>query len=69
MPDLDVNADDETIVHYPMTFAMHQDRPFVVAGDADSDQPIDIDAVRGGVPVPDKAIRVDASTPLGGMRP
>lgn len=67
LPDLAVNSDDQTIVHYPLTFDVHAEKPFVVAGDADSSQPIDIDAIRGGVPGSSRTIRVDTRTPLGGL--
>jgi hypothetical protein len=67
MPDLAVNSDDETLVHYPLTFGVRADKPIVVAGDADSSQPIDIDAIRGGVPGSPRKIRVDTRTPLSGI--
>jgi len=43
----------------------------IVLGDADSSSPLDIDAIQGGVPVrrPGKRIELDASTPLGPLRP
>jgi len=42
----------------------------IVLGDADSQSPIDIDAVEGGVPARRRPVKVpDASTPLGGLRP
>ena len=72
VPDLRVNADDQTVVHYPLTFGLADRRPTVVAGDADSGSPIDIDAIQGGVPVPahrTDAVRVDAATPLGPLKP
>lgn len=69
MPDFSVNADDQTIARYPLTFTLGQDRPIIVLGDADSESPIDIDAVEGGVPVRKGPIKVDAKTPLGTMRP
>ncbi len=70
LPDLAVNSDDETIVHYPLTFEVRTDKgAFIVAGDADSSEPIDIDAVRPGLPGDDRTIHVDARTPLGGLRP
>jgi hypothetical protein len=69
MPDFSVNADDQTIARYPLTFTVGKDRPVIVLGDADSESPIDIDAVQGGVPVRKGAIKVDAKTPLGTMRP
>ncbi len=65
-PDLSINADDRTTARYPVTFLLDStERPTVVLGDADSSEPIDIDAMDRGR----KRIKVDATTPLGGMRP
>ena len=71
LPDFSVNADDQTIANYPLTLQRHADKPVIVLGDADSQSPIDIDAVEAGVPGrPRKAVKPpDASTPLGGLRP
>jgi hypothetical protein len=70
MPDFSVNADDQTIANYPLTFQRRDDRPVIVLGDADSSSPIDIDAVEGGPPqVRTRKVKVDTKTPLGGMRP
>jgi hypothetical protein len=73
LPNPDFNTDDRTVVNYPLTFSVREQRPFVVAGDADSASPIDIDAVKGGVPTSAKRagpIKAgDTSTPLGGLRP
>jgi hypothetical protein len=70
MPDFTVNADDQTVANYPLTFSQRQDQPIVVLGDADSESPIDIDAVEGGVPGARKPVKpVDTKTPLGGMKP
>lgn len=73
LPNPDYNTDDRTIVNYPLTFSVREHKPFVVAGDADSSSPIDIDAVEGGVPVSAKrrgqVKAQDTSTPLGGLRP
>ena len=69
MPDFSINADDQSIVRYPLTFTIGKDRPVIVLGDADSESPIDIDAVQGGVPVRKGRVEVDAKTPLGTMRP
>jgi hypothetical protein len=72
LPDFTVNADDQTIANYPLTFNRRDDQPVVVIGDADSVSPIDIDAVEGGVPVPARRkekVKVETKTPLGGMRP
>lgn len=41
----------------------------IVPGDADSESPIDIDAVEGGVPGARKIVKPDTKTPLGGMKP
>jgi VWA domain-containing protein len=65
MPTPGVNVDDRTIVHYPLTFTVNADKPYVFPGDADSTTPIDIDAVKGGVPHP--PIHVDPSLPLSGL--
>jgi hypothetical protein len=71
LPDLKINADDQTLVHYPLTFNLADHHPVVVLGDADSSSPLDIDAIEGGVPAPGHhgAVHVDASTPLGTMKP
>ncbi len=72
LPDLRVNADDQTIVHYPLTFGLADRHPIVVLGDADSSSPLDIDAIEGGVPASgprDAPVRVDTATPLGAMKP
>jgi hypothetical protein len=69
MPDFSINADDQTIARYPLTFTVGKDKPIIVLGDADSESPIDIDAVQGGVPLRKGPIKVDAKTPLGTMRP
>ena len=60
-PDFKVNADDQTLAHYPLTFQVSEAKPVVVLGDADSSSPLDIDAIKGGVP--------NAKTPLGDLRP
>ncbi len=67
-PDFTVNADDQTLANYPLTFRRRADRPVVVLGDADSTSPIDIDAIEGGVPVRTH-VKVNAQTPLGNLRP
>ena len=69
MPDFSVNADDQTIANYPLTFNRRADQAVVVLGDADSTSPIDIDAVEGGVPGTARRVKVDATTPLGKLRP
>ncbi len=65
-PDFSKNADDQTIAHYPLTFNVNDTRPVIILGDADSESPLDIDAIQGGVPV---RVRPNAATPLGDLRP
>lgn len=60
-PDFSVNADDQTLAHYPLTFQVSEQKPVIVLGDADSSSPLDIDSIQGGVP--------NAKTPLGDLRP
>ena len=50
-PDFTINADDQTLAHYPLTFNLADSKPTIVLGDADSTSPLDIDAIEGGVPV------------------
>lgn len=69
LPDFAVNSDDQTVANYPLSFAQRQDQPVIVPGDADSESPIDIDAVEGGVPGARKPVKPDTKTPLGGMKP
>ncbi len=70
LPDFSVNADDQTIANYPLTLQRREQQPVVVLGDADSQSPIDIDAVEGGVPGKPRKVKIpDTSIPLGGMRP
>ena len=71
LPDWEVNADDQTIARYPLTFNLRAEKPLVVLGDADSESPLDIDAIEGGVPTKTarKPVKVDTSSPLGKMRP
>jgi hypothetical protein len=59
------NADDRTLVNYPLSFAVREQKAFVLAGDADSSTPLDIGAIQGGPP----RLHVDPSTPLGGLKP
>jgi hypothetical protein len=68
LPDFAVNTDDQTIVHYPLSFTVRDDHPLIMAGDADSSSPIDIDAIQGGVPTRRRPVRVDPATPLGGLK-
>ncbi len=72
LPNPDYNTDDRSVVNYPLTFSMREQKPFVVAGDADSSSPLDIDKIEGGVPVSARRGPIkagDTSTPLGGLRP
>ncbi len=72
LPDYDVNADDQTVARYPLTFNLRADKPIIVLGDADSESPLDIDAIPAGVPmktVRRAPVKVDTSSPLGKMRP
>ncbi len=69
LPDFTVNADDQTVARYPLTFVLSESRPQVVLGDADSTSPLDIDAIQGGVPGKRGPVKVDSATPLGTMRP
>jgi hypothetical protein len=64
LPDPDRDADERTIATYPLSFALREERPIVVAGDADSASPLDIESIRGGAAAPN-----EASTPLGNLRP
>lgn len=69
-PDFTLNADDQTIAHYPLTFNVNEAKAVIVLGDADSTSPIDIDAIQGGVPVKVRGpVRPNAATPLGNLRP
>jgi hypothetical protein len=68
LPDFSINIDDQTIANYPLTFSRRPDQQAtIVLGDADPSSPIDIDAVRGGVPR--RPTKADTHTPLGRMRP
>jgi hypothetical protein len=69
LPDFAVNSDDQTVANYPLSFAYRADQPVVVLGDADSESPIDIDRVEGGVPGQRGPVKPDTKTPLGGMKP
>jgi hypothetical protein len=66
LPNPDYNSDDRVIANYPLTFSVREHRPFVIAGDADSSSPLDIEAIKGGLPVKVKA--GDTSTPLGDLK-
>jgi hypothetical protein len=66
MPDPVFNTDDRSLVSYPITLSVHEDRPLVIPGDADSSSPLDIDAIQGGLP---KHIEAgDTKNPLGGLK-
>ncbi len=67
LPNPDFNVDDRTLANYPITFAVHEDHPHIVAGDADSSSPLDIDNIQGGLP--GHITPVDTKTPLGNLRP
>lgn len=67
LPDFNVNADDQTIAKYPLTFKKRADQVMIVLGDADSSSPLDIEGIEGGVPRTPTS--VDTKTPLGRMRP
>jgi hypothetical protein len=59
-------------VNYPLSFSVREQKAFIIAGDADSSSPLDIDAIEGGLPMTAKRGRikaVDSSTPLGNLRP
>jgi hypothetical protein len=69
LPDPAAALDDLTIAHYPLEFRMHEDKPFVIAGDADSSSPLDIGKIE---PMQARArgpVTVETSTPLGQLRP
>lgn len=66
LPNPDYNTDDRVIANYPLTFSVREQKPFVLPGDADSQSPLDIEAIRGGLPVTIKA--GDTSTPLGNLK-
>jgi Mg-chelatase subunit ChlD len=65
MPTPGYNVDDRTLVNYPLAFAVREQKPFVIAGDADSSTPLDISAIKGGPP----RLNVDTATPLGNLKP
>jgi hypothetical protein len=67
LPNPAYNSDDRTIANYPLTFSVREQKPFVIAGDADSSSPLDIDSIKGGVPI--KLTPGEVSTPLGNLRP
>ena len=68
-PNADYDPDDRTLATYPLTFALRPgDKPIIVAGDADSSSPLDIDSIHGGVARP-TPVRVDTVTPLGQLKP
>ena len=66
LPDFDINADDQTLANYPLTFEHTETKSYVVLGDADSSSPIDVEAIERAARQP---VKVDARTPLGGLKP
>lgn len=72
-PNPDYNIDDRSLVSYPLSFTVREQKPFVIAGDADSSSPLDIDAIHADPPTPPGArgpVKAgDTSTPLGNLRP
>jgi hypothetical protein len=66
LPTPGVNDDDRSFVNYSITFAVRENKPLVLPGDADSTSPLDIEAIQGGVP---RHLNVDTRTPLGGLTP
>ncbi len=67
LPDFQINADDQTLANYPLTFTRRPDQQAtIVLGDADSSSPLDIDGIQGGVPR--RPTNADTSTPLGRMK-
>lgn len=72
LPDFTINADDQTIAHYPLTFAVAEAKAVIVPGDADSSSPLDIDGIEGGVPATAgkrSPLKPNTATPLGNLRP
>jgi len=69
VPDPAFNADEQTVARYSLGFTVRDDRPVILPGDADSSSALDIDAIPPGVPERRRPVRVDTSSPLGGMRP
>jgi hypothetical protein len=67
LPDFTINADDQTIANYPLTFTRRAEQATIVLGDADSTSPLDIDSIQGGVPR--RPTKADTHTPLGKLRP
>lgn len=69
-PDFAVNADDQTIARYPLTFHVAERKPIIILGDADSSSPIDIDGTPGELPESARRrVRVNSTTPLGNLKP
>jgi len=70
LPDPRYTGDDgRAIVRYPLTFTVRAEHPIIVPGDADSESPLDIDAIKGGAPGPRSVDAGDTKTPLGTLRP
>lgn len=69
-PDFTVNADDQTIARYPLSFHIAERKPIIILGDADSSSPIDIDGTPGELPESARRkVRVNSTTPLGNLKP
>jgi hypothetical protein len=68
LPNPEYNIDDRTLVNYPLTFTVRAREAFVIAGDADSSSPLDIDKIKGGVPGRKPVKAGDTSTPLGDLK-
>jgi hypothetical protein len=68
LPNPDYNTDDRTLVNYPLTFTVREREAFVIAGDADSSSPLDIDKIEGGVPGRKPVKAGNTSTPLGDLK-
>ncbi|MDX2092577.1 MAG: VWA domain-containing protein [Kofleriaceae bacterium] len=69
-PDFAINADDQTLARYPLSFQVADKKPIVVLGDADSSSPIDVENTPGELPESARSkVRVNAATPLGNLKP
>lgn len=70
LPTPGYNVDDRTVVNYPLSFAVREQKALVLAGDADSSSPLDIGAIvpTGNAARPPR-LNVDTTTPLGNLKP
>jgi Mg-chelatase subunit ChlD len=69
-PDFAINADDQTVARYPLSFQIADRKPIIVLGDADSSSPIDVENTPGELPESARRkVRVNATTPLGNLKP